>query len=627
MNASIIALDLFFPESVQFYAARPSSRQTKDDSLLTLSKASHPRRQKLRGKLRIVASHPTKVNHIEIKFLGQTELTWRDPLKSYHSILAERMNAHKTFRKSKSILLQDATLPSGVTELGFEITIPGHLYPTFKSKFVDIRYVVIAKIIPSNSKLHKKPFRAEKEIILEKTLMPQDVASGQVTGYICPRIPMRGSAQRDDYHFLWEFMVPKWVSLDQGFLEFDGVIRLLQKENNPADDDSVSSSSTSSSTSPSYRITGISKIEVDVVQQSFYHYEISEENPAMVLLTESPMAFSDRLTKRHLTMTNKEPSTYLHPPLETAIAFSFPISQKKNHLVTTPSDTTNITSSSSSSSFTKDTNTTSHRVKSLPYTRNRHYANKEPQRSSTCIIDTAQFYAPSTTISKDTFSFSLDSPFLEIRHYIRLIIHPAIASTNINNNPYYNKYDIKKKSNNNTNQQNTIAPICIGLPIHVTQNVSVTETEEDALPSYQSITRGTEELPDYDASVLQEELETESDGWDHQRRPSVATMRSSISSSTTTSRRPHHQHYPSDEIDLVDLYSRRNNSRQQTSSTSSEETGPITPALGQDPFDNIWPNNPNHSSRYSHYRPSSRVNHQQQHVLIQERRLEDFCLF
>ena len=118
VNGGIIAIDLIFPDSVQFFAARPSSRRTKGDSLLTLSKATNPRRQKLRGKLRIVASHPTKVNHIEIKFVGQTELTWRDPLKSQHSILAERMNAHKTFRKSKSILLQDATLPSGATELG-----------------------------------------------------------------------------------------------------------------------------------------------------------------------------------------------------------------------------------------------------------------------------------------------------------------------------------------------------------------------------------------------------------------------------------------------------------------------------------------------------------------------------
>ena len=136
---------------------------------------------------------------------------------------------------------------------------------------MDIRYTVIAKIIPNNSKLHKKPIRAEKEIILEKTLMPQDVASGQITGYVCPRIPMRGTAQRDDYHFIWEFKVPKWVSLDQGLLEFDGVIRLLKQDTStPVDDDDDSICSTSSMSS---RIMGISKIEVDVVQQSFYRDE------------------------------------------------------------------------------------------------------------------------------------------------------------------------------------------------------------------------------------------------------------------------------------------------------------------------------------------------------------------
>ncbi|KAI8149604.1 hypothetical protein BJV82DRAFT_588590 [Fennellomyces sp. T-0311] len=257
--SSIIALDLSFPDSVQFFAARPSSRHSKDDSLLGLSKATHPRRQKLRGKLRIVASHPTKVSTVEIKFLGHTELSWRDPLKSQHSILAERMTARKTLRKSKSTLLEEATLPAGVTELGFEITVPGYLYPTFKSKYLDIQYVVSAKVVPSNSKLAKKPIRAEKELVLEKTLMPKDVAAGQVAGYVVPRITMRGSALRADCQLRWEFRVPKWISLDHGLVEFDGTLQLTKVDHNVK--------------APS-RVVGISKIEVDVVQQSFYHYEI-----------------------------------------------------------------------------------------------------------------------------------------------------------------------------------------------------------------------------------------------------------------------------------------------------------------------------------------------------------------
>ncbi|KAI9492413.1 hypothetical protein BDB00DRAFT_828913 [Zychaea mexicana] len=601
MNAGIIALDLSFPDSVQFFAARPSSKQhsKENDSLLSLAKTTHPRRQKLRGKLRIVASQPTKVSQVEIKFLGQTELAWRDPLKSQHSILAERMSARKTFRKSKSILLEEATLPGGVTELGFEITIPGYLYPTFKSKFVNINYTVVAKVIPSNSKLHKKPIRAEKDVKLEKTLMPQDVASGQVAGYVVPRITMRGSAQRDEYHFLWEFKVPKWVSLDQGLIEFDGVVQLLKSADNYDNEKAQSSS----------RITGIAKIEVDVVQQSFYHYEIryillrpmnnvtwmecsyrslfdSEENAAIVLLTESPMAFSDRLTKRHLTITHCKPSTYLHPPLNTPIAFSFPIQN-------------NASTGETAGGRDKKEEYISHRIKSLPYARNRSIP-KESIPSSSCVVDTAQYYAPSTTISKDSLACSLDSPFLEIRHYIRMIIHPATHLYNGDS-----------------------TPICIGLPIHVTQNVSVTETEEDALPSYQSIVRGAEELPDYDTSMIHEEQQQQQEVTAISIAPEWQQQQQRRRPNTISSCNHHRQRSAastvclSDEVDLVDLY--RQSTRQSSSTsarTSQEESSTpmsrssTTATMQSDVmFSNSWP---------------SRM--QEQHVLIQERRMEDFWI-
>ena len=136
--------------------------------------------------------------------------------------------------------------------------MPGYLYPTYKSKYLDIQYVVSAKVIPAG-KLSKKLVRTEKELILEKTLMPKDVAAGQVAGYVVPRIMMRGSALRADCEFRWEFKVPKWISLEHGLVEFDGTIRLTK----------VGHKEKAGS-----RVVGISRIEVDVVQQSFYHYEI-----------------------------------------------------------------------------------------------------------------------------------------------------------------------------------------------------------------------------------------------------------------------------------------------------------------------------------------------------------------
>ena len=179
-----------------------------------------------------------------------------------------------------------------------------------------------------------------------------------------------------------------------------------------------------------------------------------------------------------------------------------------------------------------------------------------------------------------------------------------------------------------------IAPICIGLPIHITQNVSVTETEDDALPSYSSITRGAEELPDYDTSMLREEQEAESDGWDRhqqlQRRFSTATT---ICNSFSSNTRNRHRPCPSDEIDLVDLYnsSSSQQEQQQTTSTSSEETV-ITVQQSTDPFillygDNTTSTNDNNDNiNDNNYNNNNRLKRHEQHVLIQERRLEDFSL-
>ena len=122
MNGSgIIAVDLSFPDTVQFFAGRPSKKNDLPLTPLSFPTVTYPRRQKLRGKLRIVMSQAIKLNQVEIRFNGHTELAWRDPLKSEHSFLAERMNERKTLRKSKSTLLEEATLPAGVTELGIKL--------------------------------------------------------------------------------------------------------------------------------------------------------------------------------------------------------------------------------------------------------------------------------------------------------------------------------------------------------------------------------------------------------------------------------------------------------------------------------------------------------------------------
>ncbi|KAI7878934.1 hypothetical protein K492DRAFT_238258 [Lichtheimia hyalospora FSU 10163] len=523
MNGSgIIAVDLSFPDTVQFFAGRPSKKNDVPLTPLSFPTVTYPRRQKLRGKLRIVMSQAIKLNQVEIRFNGHTELAWRDPLKSEHSFLAERMNERKTLRKSKSTLLEEATLPAGVTELGFEITIPGHLCPTFKSKFVDITYMITAKIVPAGAKLCKKPIRVEKEICLQKTLMPHDIAT--LAGYRVPLLTMTGASRRaKDTVLRYEFHVPKWICLDNGTIDFDGTF-------------SLSSSSD---------ITGIAKVEVDMVEQHFYHYDMTKDNKDDQL-AETPIVFGDRLTKRHLLISHNEPSTYLFPPLDTNIAFSFPINTNNNKHSRTDSSAPC-------------------RIKSIPYAPTRLVPPDDDILPTSCswILDNAQYYSPATIVSKGNLSYSLESPFLEIRHFIRLVIHPLTNHTT----------------------DNIAQPICIGLPIHITRKMTPPQGSKDELPTYSSITRDVERLPDYVTTMM-----------DMTPTPPAAHNTDDEATLSPTSHTPPQEGF--DEVDISDLYNAQR-SRQST-----------------------------HSSEYSNSTASSShaKHNKQERILIQERRLEDFWI-
>lgn len=257
-------------------------------------------------------------------------------------------------------------------------------------------------------------------------------------------------------------------------------------------------------------------------------------------MAETPIVFGDRLTKRHLFISHNEPSIYLFPPLDTNIAFSFPINNKHSQ-----------------------SDSTAHppppcRIKSIPYAPTRLAPPPDDDilpTSCSWILDNAQYYSPATIISKGNLSYSLDSPFLEIRHFIRLVIHPL--------------------ANDATPQ-----PVCIGLPIHITRKLTPPQASSaDELPTYNSITRDVERLPDY-----------------------VTTMMDMAAPTTNTDDEaalsPTPQEGTMDEVDISDLYNAQR-SRQST-----------------------------HSSEYSNSTASSSHGKQNQHerILIQERRLEDFWI-
>ncbi|KAI9301212.1 hypothetical protein BJ944DRAFT_243478, partial [Cunninghamella echinulata] len=137
-------------------------------------------------------------------------------------------------------------------------------------------------------------------------------------------------------------------------------------------------------------------------------------------------------SRRHLITCPNIPSTYLHPPLESNILFQFPLSTlQKKILKSTIQDKNN------------------------------------------------------TYIKCDDLNYSLQSPFLITRHYIRIIIYTRNKNEQQHQQQLKDKHFIKP------------SPICIGLPIQLTEYIQPSTEPSDLLPSYQSLVRDGERLPDY----------------------------------------------------------------------------------------------------------------------------------
>ncbi|KAI9280595.1 hypothetical protein BC943DRAFT_142924 [Umbelopsis sp. AD052] len=450
----LIAVDLIIPPSVQFFGPKPNS-----------SHSTHPRRQKIRGKLRLVCSKPIRLRQIEIKFKGEARLNWRDPQKGPHSLTAEKLDAVKLLRKTRQSLLEDATLPAGVTELGFEIPISGWLCQTFKSNFLTISFLVMAKLTPTGKLAY--PIRSEKELVIHKTLIPKDVACGHVPGFIVPRTQMKG--ERPDV-LKWKFQVPKWAYLDNE-IQFEGTF--------------------------SQGLGGqctINKIEVDVVQEEVYRSD-TKCCPEQWQVDNSDFWVNDvtswffpnhALPKRHLVSSYTSPSVYLHPPMETSIPFAFPLTSRAsdNASASLPLLPT--------SSMPRLRRVQSAPMKTLAMTTTSHPSTKTLNHVND-TISSIGFSRIQTLCSKGVFHETMDSPFLRVRQYIRVVVHVTYLG---------NSY-----------------PICIGLPFAVTRAIQAQPDESaEGLPTYQSLARDAERLPDYTTNTAVPDYEEDpSDGEQQQR--------------------------------------------------------------------------------------------------------------
>lgn len=99
-----------------------------------------------------------------------------------------------------------------------------------------------------------------------------------------------------------------------------------------------------------------------------------------------------------------------------------------------------------------------------------------------------------TYIKCDDLNYSIQSPFLVTRHYIRVIIYTR-------NKGEYSSSQSSSSSAPPSFVHKKPTPICIGLPIQLTEYIQLSTESSDTLPSYQSLIRDCERLPDYVTTI------------------------------------------------------------------------------------------------------------------------------
>lgn len=176
------------------------------------------------------------------------------------------------------------------------------------------------------------------------------------------------------------------------------------------------------------------------------------------------------LPKRHLVSSHTSPSAYLHPPLDTPIPFTFPLSF--HEIDVQPASMPRL-----------------RRVQSAPMKTMAASVTSSSSRASTHATNNIAhlgFSRIQTLCNKGTFYETIDTPFLRVRHYIRLVVHVTT-----NGKSY---------------------PMCIGLPFAITKAIEVQLDEtSEGLPTYQSLARDAERLPDYTTMAVADNDEGGSD--------------------------------------------------------------------------------------------------------------------
>ncbi|RUP50955.1 hypothetical protein BC936DRAFT_136905 [Jimgerdemannia flammicorona] len=163
----------------------------------------------LRGKVRLVLSAPLKIKRLMLAFEGMNRLHAVRIGACYQ--IEERLSGptvEAPIRPGRTVVQSAATLPAGVTDLPFEMTLEGDIPPSYElGQLASVEYALTAIVVPTALLSKSAIFR--KGVIVERHLVP-GIASASFNGV---RRQMNGMREGViEYHV----DVPKIISADQG---------------------------------------------------------------------------------------------------------------------------------------------------------------------------------------------------------------------------------------------------------------------------------------------------------------------------------------------------------------------------------------------------------------------------
>ncbi|KAL1916867.1 uncharacterized protein VTP21DRAFT_5064 [Calcarisporiella thermophila] len=193
------------------------------------------RRRRLSGKIRVETAKPLQEVFVSLSFKGIC--TIRVPDVGGHFLLTDtsgKGEATQVLKQSRIFLMKEGLLAEGMTDLFFELSIPGDVPPSFSHPKGSVTYTLSAKLIHRG--FTSTTACAKKQLTIEHHFVPRHYGLDHTH---VPEVCYRG--MRAATRLTYEVCAPRWVDTASGLLPIVGRIspeervrhisaRLIQEE-------------------------------------------------------------------------------------------------------------------------------------------------------------------------------------------------------------------------------------------------------------------------------------------------------------------------------------------------------------------------------------------------------------